>query len=110
MTKDEMTAEIELVCRMAEKANRVFDDLNDLLGCALDAPVWACLFESQGSLIKQTERLIGDDAGWLRWFIYSNDCGRKGLVAQCAGWKKPRSIRTASQLATLICGEAKVSS
>jgi len=45
---------------------------------------------------------IGDDAGWLFWFIYDNDCGRKKLPAKAAAWSEARPIGTARALVRLI--------
>jgi hypothetical protein len=50
------------------------------------------------------EELLGmlDSGGWICWFLYENQCGKRGFEATpCAG-KKRRKVRTTRQLARLI--------
>jgi hypothetical protein len=43
-----------------------------------------------------------DAGGWICWFLYENQCGKRGFEATpCAG-KKRRKVRTTRQLARLI--------
>ncbi len=47
---------------------------------------------------------LGDTEGWLAWFLWDNDAGKKGLKAKAASWKKERPIKNLHDLAALIEG------
>ena len=57
-------------------------------------------------LFEQYSRLVaiqvGDDWKWLDWFIWDNDCGKKGMEAKSISWKKARRIRTTKDLEAII--------
>jgi hypothetical protein len=58
--------------------------------------------------IECIAELVGDNSGWIEWFIYDNDWGRQEMEA---GMKhKMKKIRTSEQLYDLIkgCGDTKV--
>jgi hypothetical protein len=82
----------------------VFQRLRD----ATDNANSAGTLDPNGELFMATwcafEELLGmlDSGGWICWFLYENQCGKKAFTAPpCAG-KKPRHIRTPRQLARLI--------
>lgn len=66
---------------------------------AMDAngPLYEAIWRSfQGML----ERI--DEDGWITWFIYENDCGKKAMEAKGCGKKGMTPIKTPRQLARLI--------
>jgi hypothetical protein len=56
-------------------------------------------------------REIGDPlrgtthGSWLAWFVFDNDCGRKGMDAKAGAWPVARPIRTAADLTDLILAD-----
>lgn len=44
---------------------------------------------------------IGDEDGWLEWFLWDNDAGRKGLMANKPG-KRMRRIKTLKDLKWIL--------
>lgn len=101
MTRAEIIAEIEYVCRMMQVSNHAYDSVSKSIGCAPDSVFWSASFGLQDAIVAQTSKLIGDNGDWLRWFVFENACGRKGMEAGSANGKL-RKIKTASQLARLI--------
>jgi len=66
---------------------------------AMDAngPLFEAIWRSfQGML----ERI--DDDGWIHWFIYENECGKKAMQAKGCGKRGLTPIKTPRQLARLI--------
>jgi hypothetical protein len=59
------------------------------------------LFMATWNAFEELLKLI-DAGGWMCWFLYENECGKRGFEAMpCAG-KKRRKVRTTRQLARLI--------
>ena len=75
---------------------------------AQDAAMKAGCFDPNGQLCSamslawdgMLDRVDVD--GWIAWFIYENECGKKKLAAKGCGKRGKRPIKTARQLATLI--------
>ena len=66
---------------------------------AMDAngPLYEAIWRSfQGML----ERIDVD--GWINWFIYENDCGKKAMQAKGCGKRGMTPIKTTRHLARLI--------
>lgn len=63
------------------------------------------LFDAVWGAFEEMLNLVDRD-GWIHWFIYENQCGKRGLNASEPG-KKPRNIRTTKQLAKLIRSNLK---
>lgn len=65
-------------------------------GCMdIDGPLHDAIWRSHSELLKHA-----DSDGWLSWFIYENDCGKKKLTANFIG--KSHKITTPAQLAKFI--------
>ena len=100
MKQKDMVIEIERVCAIIAEADRAYDDLARVVGCDPEAPIWTVIGKSNTMLIEQTAKLIGDEGEWLSWYVWENDCGRRGFEA---GYdKNMTSIKTAAHLAKLI--------
>lgn len=67
-----------------------------------DFPIWEESWKIFEAYLAAIAREIGDTSGWLHWFIYENDCGRKKLSARAAAWPELRPIGTPRALARLI--------
>jgi hypothetical protein len=75
---------------------------------ATDKANEAGTLDPNGALFQATWGSFGamlkliDSGGWIGWFLYENQCGKRGFEATpCAG-KKSRKVRTPRQLARLI--------
>jgi hypothetical protein len=101
-------ARIELILKLIERYEQVSavnDKLGDLFGatadCAALEPFWY-LFDDYTRVVS---RLIGDDFDWLGWYIYDNQCGKRGMAAKASTWKKNRAIKTAKDLEAIISAD-----
>jgi hypothetical protein len=78
------------------------------LANACDAAMKAGAMDSNGPLNDaiwrsfqgMLDRIDGD--GWIIWFIYENDCGKKAKQANGCGESAMKPIKTTRQLARLI--------
>ena len=102
LTLNETISEIETVCHLSQRTDKVYADISSMIGCDPDAPLWELTFALRDRLIKQASMLVGDDYDWIEWFIMENDCGRKGMRASPRNGAKLRPIRTVKQLAQII--------
>lgn len=76
---------LSAACEAAEKA-----------GCLdTDGPLFEAIWKSHDLLLSQC-----DFAGWISWFLYENECGKKKHIAKHNG--KAHRITTPAQLANLI--------
>lgn len=63
----------------------------------VNGPLYEAIWRSvQGML----ERI--DEDGWINWFIYENDCGKKAMQAKGFGKRGMTPIKTTRHLAILI--------
>ena len=60
-------------------------------------PLYDAIWRAWGCLLDRF-----DEGGWISWFIYDNDGGKKGLRARTSKAGKPVAIRTPRQLAGMI--------
>jgi hypothetical protein len=78
------------------------------LNTACDAALNAGALDSEGpffdAIWRSFEGLLArlDVDGWISWFVYENQCGKKGLEAKGCGKKGQRPIKTSRHLAVLI--------
>lgn len=79
-----------------------YKTLKKLTGASPDSTVFKTMYGMFRSYTDMVAAVIGDNDGWLHWFIWENDCGRKKLKAKASTWKKPRTIRNTNDLLKLI--------
>lgn len=97
------TAALERLKKFLElsaAADAHFEAARDLLGCAPEAPLFANLYAIRDGYMDQVAAAIGDTTGWLSWFVYDNDHGRRGLEAGIDGDMRP--IKTAADLLWVV--------
>jgi hypothetical protein len=100
MKRSGIIIEIDRVCGIIAEADSAYDELARIVGCDPESRLWTAMATMQSALIDQTERLIGDQYKWLSWYIWENDCGKKGYEAGDAN--KMRPIRSSADLARMI--------
>lgn len=88
------------VVRLKSEMDMWSDSITGLFGGDTESmglrPPWR-LFDAY---LKQVEKVVGDDAGWVEWFVWENGCGAKALEAGRHGRMKP--VRTVDDLVKLI--------
>ena len=78
---------LDSACSAAEKAGTMNPEGQ------LHEAIWVAFGKMLGKI---------DVDGWISWYIYENDCGKKGREAKGCGRLGLRAIKTARQLAMLI--------
>ena len=46
-----------------------------------DIELFAVYDRLEADYVAAVSLLVGDENNWIEWFVYDNDCGRKGLEA-----------------------------
>ena len=95
---DQLTHKIDVIV----DAYRQLDDICDK---AFKAGVLDCDGSFYRAICNSFEEMLKllDIDGWISWYIYDNDCGKKAMKAGYHGKTKP--IRTSRQLAQLILND-----
>jgi hypothetical protein len=107
MNKKEMEQHVKKICDLHEKLGELFGRLESVLG-QINGPLDDAVWGTFQVALEATASLIGDNCGsvnklnesWLEWFVYDNDCGKRGLAAGYG--KKLRPVETPKQLVKLI--------
>jgi hypothetical protein len=80
----------------AYEAGKVFSGGNP------ESPWARAMFSVFEAYTDSVSQIVGDDDEWLSWFIWDNDCGKRGLKAKAASWKRERPIKTAQDLVEIV--------
>lgn len=66
-----------------------------------EVSIFELLWKVHGMMVQVVAETVGDEFGWLDWFIWENDCGRSGIeVRDAMGMRRP--MRTVEELWELI--------
>lgn len=79
-----------------------YKSAREVLGCPPDSPLIAAMYGAFDDYTKMLARVVGDEDGWLEWFLWENDAGKKGLAAKAAHQKKERPVKTLNDLCRLL--------
>lgn len=74
----------------------------DVLGCTPDSPLIAALYGTFEDYTKTLAKVVGDEDGWLDWYIWENDAGKKGLAAKAVHQKKEAPVKTLDDLCRIL--------
>jgi hypothetical protein len=80
--------------------NAAYEAARDVLGVAVDGPLFNPVFRAMDSYLQMTAAAVGDECGSLEWFVHDNDMGRGNLTAGTRD--DMREIKTAEELLWLI--------
>lgn len=83
-----------------KKIDKNYDKLNDFFGISPDVGFFNDVFEMEEEYISVVQKLIGDDSESIMWYIFDNNCGKKGKEASVNGKKK--KIKNINDLIWLI--------
>lgn len=75
---------------------------SEVLGCPPDSPLIAAMYGSFDDYTKMLAKVVGDEDGWLDWYLWENGAGSKGLPAKAAHQKKEKPVRTLDDLCRLL--------
>ena len=102
MTPQQKEQLIKELCERHDVLEAEFDKIAKVMGDVANMPLFEEVWQTFSRYTEAVELLVGDGRrySWLSWFIYDNDCGRKGLEGGYDSGMKP--IRTVKQLVRLI--------
>ena len=78
MNKKEKIKLIEEVVSHFKKCDELFSDINKTFGCCAESPIWDTYWTMFDSYTESVSKRIDDPYHFLQWFIWENDCGKKG--------------------------------
>jgi hypothetical protein len=78
-----------------------FDILSKTLGSQVGSPFFDCMYKAMDSYLESVSEWLGDDFGWINWFIHENDYGKRAYAAKPSKGRK-RKIRTVENLVDII--------
>lgn len=102
MTKKEKTSTILKVLDLKKDLDMNWNIFSMQCGATVDSPFGEAIWKQFDCLVEFAEKAIGDEHGWLNWFIWDNECGEKGLGAHLSSGKKKKNVRTVNDLVFLI--------
>lgn len=85
-----------------QKIQATYDALNKQFGLAPESPVGTVLFAGHTLATKYLSAILRDEHEMLHWFLWENDCGKKGMAAKAGSWEKERPIKTLANLLDFI--------
>ena len=77
MTQREMTNLIQPWINRGKAVEAIVEDAKRLIGADPESPIIRELYGTFGALTKSTAERIGDQEGWLEWFAWECEFGRK---------------------------------
>lgn len=98
MNRDETKALIEslIECHLAGENARL--QAAKAVGCRPENPLFDAMSKMETLAIESVSNLIGDEGQWLDWFIWENDCGKRGMQCSVGTTSEMMAIRTIDDL------------
>lgn len=97
-----MLTHIKRVVEACRNLNRLYDRVDAVMGVNCEKPLFKVAYDVFERYLESVSVILGDDAGWLSWYIWDNECGRRGLEASLNG--KMVKITTPRLLLRVIRG------
>jgi hypothetical protein len=101
MTTQQRSAVITRIITKHDRLDYEWDRLIKVVGTH-DMPLFEASWAVFDSYVEAIAREIGDEGGWLSWYIHENKCGLVGLSASPGAGVKTKPIRTIAGLVKLI--------
>ena len=114
MSKEEKVKLVKECIDSRDNLFNSFGELEKLVGSFCDnSPLWKSLCDVDNTMQEAVSIVIGDtkmsdNATWLNWFIYDNECGKNGYNASVGGVDK--EIWTIEDLIDLIDRDNQINS
>lgn len=87
--------------RLHADISKADDAMDALFGCAPESLMQGALWAGFDAYQSEIGSQVGDFAGWLDWFRFECDMGRKPMEAVSVAGRSIK-VRTVSQLLTVI--------
>jgi hypothetical protein len=101
MKKFELIKLLKECMVMYENCNYIDNQVRGIFGDTTNGKWFNLLYKNFDAYTSLLSKYIGDESNFLSWFIYENDCGKKGLSASI-NLKKMKPIRNIHDLADLL--------
>ena len=103
MTAKQIAKELQPWIEQFRKIQAGYEELKRTLQIPPECPIITLLYANHAQYTKLLAEKLGDtDHFWMEWYLWENDCGKRGHQAKAAKWKKMRPIRNLDDLAALI--------
>lgn len=100
MTRHQRKTLITDCLKQYKEANSFFEDCSKILGAGPESELFSLIFRQAQKIVDLTSTLVGDNSGWIDWYISENNFGENGYPA---GYdQKIKSIRAIEDLLDLI--------
>jgi hypothetical protein len=81
MNKKQKKEEINELISVKKHIDKVNEDLFKVIGRNPEGPIQDAIHDLFNRLLVKTAVLVGDDGGWLDWYIFENDMGESEYEA-----------------------------
>ena len=71
---------------------------------SVDGKFMESIYTLQDHYITLLSEFVGDSNGWIDWYIYDNNLGKRGLIVRLDG-KPPIAVRDISGLVDVIVAD-----
>ena len=102
MDKKQIQVYVDEIINQFNKIESMYDKLNEIFTLDPGAPIATIVYETFNLYVKATSQIIGDKDNWIDWYIWDNDCGKKGFEAKTHEFNKMKKINTTKDLVKLI--------
>ena len=90
-----------------QKLEEMYEEYTKLFGIDPGAPMIELMYKTFTLYQNSISKLIGDDEGWLDWYIWENDCGKDEHLVSISKWKKSKKIKNIKDLVEIIIYDSK---
>lgn len=97
-TKQKIKLVTELV-HHHKKLENLSDSISNIFGTC-DGKLYDTVYNMFDAYTDAVSDAIGDDFEYVQWYIFENECGKRGLI--CSFGKKDCHIKTVSDLIEFI--------
>lgn len=97
---------LEMWVERVNELDRQLDAFYALTGATPDSPLVESIYTVEDAYTKSLADAVGDTEGWLLWWRWECDMGRKPLKAGAGPKDRMREVRTIRQLARLVVADA----
>ncbi len=99
----ECAAKIEQCIEVVKAVESAHDAVCALFGDGINSPLFDAINTCISAYVQAIADNIGDNGEWLAWHVWENNCGANALLATTPSCRRGRRIKTALDLAKIIC-------
>ena len=99
MTSKEKISRVKELTKHYKNMEVLSEKIENIFGTC-DGKLYDVMYDMFDAYTDNVSNAIGDDFEYLHWFIFENECGRRGLT--CSFQKKFYKIKTETDLVNFI--------